>query len=251
MLEFEFNKWLLIWSVIGAITFIAALKFKAPYGRHISEKWGLQIDNKWGWFFMELPAVLIPLIYIYINRDSIHSVSVFILGFYILHYINRVFIFPFRLKTKGKKIPILIALFAAIFNLINGSIMGHYFTSISHLDVNWFTDIRFIIGVVIFFSGMYINHRSDTILINLRKPGETGYKIPKGFLFNKISCPNHFGEIVEWIGFAILSWSLPGLVFVIWTMANLVPRSLNHHDWYKDNFREYPKDRKAVIPFVV
>ena len=98
---------------------------------------------------------------------------------------------------------------------------------------------------------MYINHRSDTILINLRKPGETGYKIPKGFLFNKISCPNHFGEIVEWIGFAILSWSLPGLVFVIWTMANLVPRSLNHHKWYKDNFREYPKDRKAVIPFVV
>ncbi len=251
MTNLSFSNWLLIWLGIGILTFIAALKFKAPYGRHISEKWGLQIDNKWGWFLMELPAVIIPIAYIYINYNSIHFVSVFILGFYLLHYFNRVFIFPFRLKTKGKKIPILIAVFAAIFNIINGSIMGHYFTSISHLDLKWFADIRFISGVIIFFIGMYINHRSDTILINLRQPGETGYKIPRGFLFDRISCPNHFGEIVEWIGFAILSWSMPGLVFVIWTMANLIPRSLNHHDWYKERFTQYPENRKAVIPFLV
>lgn len=37
---------------------------------------------------------------------------------------------------------------------------------------------RFILGVIIFFAGMYINWDSDNILRNLRKPGETGYKIP-------------------------------------------------------------------------
>jgi len=98
---------------------------------------------------------------------------------------------------------------------------------------------------------MYINHRSDQMLINLRGPGETGYKIPTGFLFDKVSCPNHLREIIEWLGFAILSWSLPTTAFVIWTMANLIPRSLNHHHWYQKTFPDYSKDHKACIPHLV
>lgn len=87
--------------------------------------------------------------------------------------------------------------------------------------------------------------------MNLRKTGETGYKIPFGFLFDKISCPNHFGEIVQWLGFAIMAWNLPASTFLIWTLANLLPRSLRHHKWYKEKFEEYPEERKAVIPWLV
>lgn len=39
---------------------------------------------------------------------------------------------------------------------------------------------RFLVGVAIFFTGMAINMHADYTLINLRKPGETGYKIPRG-----------------------------------------------------------------------
>jgi len=105
--------------------------------------------------------------------------------------------------------------------------------------------------VLIFVAGAFINQRADHLLIHLRKPGETGYKVPRGFLFDYISCPNHFGEIVEWIGFAIMTWSLPGLSFAIWTAANLIPRALNHHEWYQETFDDYPKGRKAVIPSLV
>ncbi len=62
--------------------------------------------------------------------------------------------------------------------------------------------------------------------------------------------PNHFGEIVEWAGFAIIAWSLPALTFAIWTFSNLVPRALNHHDWYREHFQDYPKKRKAVLPWL-
>ena len=167
---------------------------------------------------------------------------------FVLHYINRVIIFPLRIRTKGKLMPLSIAAMAFIFNIVNGSVLGYYLAFKSSYADSWFTDPRFLIGMVIFFVGAYINQRSDHILINLRKPGETGYSIPRGFLFNHISCPNHFGEIVEWTGFAIMTWSMPGLSFAIWTAANLVPRALNHHEWYKERFSDYPSERKAVVP---
>ena len=87
-------------------------------------------------------------------------------------------------------------------------------------------------------------------LISLRK-NSNGYKIPHGNFFNFVSCPNYMGEIIEWIGFFIIAMSLPALSFALWTFFNLVPRALNHHDWYLENFDNYPKKRKAVIPFIL
>jgi steroid 5-alpha reductase family enzyme len=95
---------------------------------------------------------------------------------------------------------------------------------------------------------MVINDKSDAMLLSLRKPEEKGYKIPHGFLFKYISCPNHFGEILEWLGFAILSWNIASLSFAIWTFANLAPRAIAHHRWYKEHFPNYPRKRKAVLP---
>ena len=96
---------------------------------------------------------------------------------------------------------------------------------------------------------MLINWKADNILIGLRKPGETHYVIPEGWLFNKISCPNLAGRINRMAGFAILCWNLPALTFFIWTAANLIPRALSHHKWYKEKFKEYPQVRKAIVPF--
>jgi steroid 5-alpha reductase family enzyme len=104
---------------------------------------------------------------------------------------------------------------------------------------------------VFFVIGVIINVQSDNILLNLRKPGETGYKIPEGGLFKYVSCPNHFGEIVEWFGFALMVGSLSAWSFFIWAIVNLVPRALDHHKWYKHKFAEYPQERKAVIPGVL
>jgi len=66
-----------------------------------------------------------------------------------------------------------------------------------------------------------------------------------------VSCPNLFGEIVEWSGFAMMCWNLPALSFAIWTAANLIPRAISHHRWYRQRFADYPAARKAVIPFIL
>jgi hypothetical protein len=57
--------------------------------------------------------------------------------------------------------------------------------------------------------------------------------------------------MLEWTGFAVASWSLPGLAFALYTAANLAPRALSHHRWYQEKFPDYPRERRALIPFVV
>jgi 3-oxo-5-alpha-steroid 4-dehydrogenase 1 len=243
----------IIWIIVAILLFPILLKITAPYGRHSKKEWGPMIDNKLGWILMESPSFIIFLLLILLGAQT-HSLTVWILsGFWAIHYFNRSFVFPLRTKTQGKKMPVIIMFSAIFFNLINASLNGYWLGSVAPpYPDNWFTDPRFIIGGIIFITGFNINQAADRKLIGLRKGGKKGYFIPRGGLFNYISCPNFFGEIVEWSGFAIMAWNLPALSFAVWTAANLIPRALDHHRWYKSYFRqEYPKSRKAVIPFVV
>jgi 3-oxo-5-alpha-steroid 4-dehydrogenase 1 len=240
-----------VWIGIAVFIFFILQKVVAPYGRHTSIKWGPQIDNHLGWLFMELPALLIMLLF-FTKKISAQNLAIeLMIGLYCLHYFNRSFIFPFRLHTRGKKMPILIMFSAIFFNLCNTFLLGYYFTHFANYQTSWFTDIRFITGVILFFVGLWINWKADNVLIHLRKPGETGYKIPQGWLFNYVSCPNLMGELIEWAGFAMLCWNMPALAFFIWTAANLIPRAVAHHKWYKSKFENYPVDRKAVLPYLL
>jgi 3-oxo-5-alpha-steroid 4-dehydrogenase 1 len=101
---------------------------------------------------------------------------------------------------------------------------------------------------VVFGLGLAINMDSCNRLLRLprEKPGE--YSIPHGGLFRWVSCPNYLGEIVGWLGWALLTWSPAGLAFAAWTIANLVPRSRAHHSWYCEQFPDYPAKRKALVP---
>jgi len=247
----NFNIIVIAWIVAGIIILPLLFFIAAPYGRHIKSNWGITINNKAGWFIMELPSVLLFAVFFFAGELKA-SIPVWIFfGLWELHYIHRVFVFPFQLKTKGKKMPLAIVIFAFFFNLVNAFINGYFLGNFANgYYITWLCDPRFIIGLLLFVTGMGINWHSDEILFKLRKPSETGYKIPFGGLFKYISCPNYFGEIVEWTGFAIMAWNLPALSFIMWTLVNLLPRAFSHHKWYKEHFADYPKERKALIPFV-
>lgn len=239
------------WMGLAVIVFLILLRTTAPYGRHSSAKWGPLIPNKWGWVLMELPVLVTLWISLAPVIKDISTSAWFMIGLFCLHYINRIFIFPFRLHTKGKKMPLVIVLSAVFFNLVNGFSLGYYFSNFASYGNDWVIDPRFIIGTILFVAGLFINWKADNILIHLRKPAETNYRIPTDWLFNKISCANLFGELIEWLGFAILCWNLPALTFFVWTAANLIPRALAHHKWYREKFVDYPLNRKAIIPGIL
>ncbi|WP_420426673.1 3-oxo-5-alpha-steroid 4-dehydrogenase [Algiphilus sp.] len=132
---------------------------------------------------------------------------------------------------------------------INASVLS--WSSIGDYDGNWLQDPRFVVGVLIFVTGYVINRKADAMLAALRSSGHGGYRIPRGWLFERVSCPNYLGEFLIWIGWAVATWSLAGAVFALWTVANLLPRALSHHAWYRAQFPDYPTARKAVIPGVL
>jgi len=235
-----------IWILIALIVFPINLIYKAPYGKHSTKKWGKSIDNKTGWILMELPALLTcPLIYFTISEEI--NLNVVFIVLWITHYLNRTVIYPLRIKTKGKKIPIAIVASAFFFNMVNGILNGYFLTLLQFESIS---ELYLILGFIIFIIGFYINISSDNLLIKLRT-NQKGYVIPNGKLFNYVSCPNFFGEIIEWLGFAIMTLNPGSLSFLIWTICNLIPRSKAHHKWYKENFENYPKKRKAVIPYLL
>ena len=240
-----------IWLTLAVIVFLILIYVKAPYGRHKTKGWGVEISAKKGWIIMEsIPAVLLAVILVLgHNRDL---VVFFFWAIWTAHYVNRAWAWPNRAKLEQKLMPLSVVILAVIFNTINCLLNGIWLFDLSGgYELSWVTDPRFIFGVVIFFFGMIINIKSDDILFSLRDDGSTGYKIPRGGLFEKVSSPNYLGEIIEWIGFAIATWSLAGFTFAIWTFCNLAPRAFAHHRWYKQEFSDYPENRKALIPFVI
>ena len=251
MTEEFFNT--IVWSWIGlaVLVFIVNIKIIAPYGRHASKSWGPLINNKLAWMIMESPVLILVLYFVITNFDHANTVVWVLVFLFTAHYFHRTFIFPLRIKGSKKKMPLGVVVLAIIFNLFNGYFIGYYLGHLSTYTTDWFLRPFFIIGLVIFAIGAFINWRADDMLFNLRQGGETDYKIPRGFLFEKISCPNHFGEIIEWTGYALMSFNIAALAFAVWTAANLIPRALAHHRWYLAYFSDYPKKRKAVIPGIL
>lgn len=242
-----------IWLAIAIIVHITMFYITAPFGRHSSEKWGPMINNKLGWFIMEFPSFAIMLFFLLTGKHSFDSYVWILFSCWLFHYLNRTFIYPLRIRSTPKKMPLVIALSAVFFNCMNAGLNGYFLSTLADpaaYSVEWLHSARFIIGLALFVTGLWINWRADTILIHLRKPGESGYKIPKGFLFKYVSSPNLFGEVIEWSGFALMAWNLPAVTFLVWTLANLVPRAKNHHDWYLKHFEDYPMERKVIFPFI-
>lgn len=246
-----FNYLVLGWIALAVLTFAGLFKIIAPFGRHTSDAFGPTMRTLPGWVLMEVVSLASLSYFFWTGALEFNWVSFAIYSLWMLHYTHRTFIYPFRQRNKDKPMPLMVVAFGMLFNLVNGFFNGYFLGNFASYELSWFWSAAFIVGAVLFFVGMTINIRSDNTLLNLRKPGETGYKIPQGRLFNYVSCPNLMGEMIEWIGFAILSWNLAALSFAVWTVANLFPRALAHHQWYKDNFDDYPEQRKAVIPFVV
>lgn len=252
MTHSSYNLILYSWIALGLIIFIVLLFVPAPYGRHSKRTWGAMIPNKLAWVLMELPSLICFSAFFLFGPEQVQPMAWIFFTLYVAHYINRSLIYPFRTRTKGKEMPFIIAFFAICFNLVNGSLNGYYFSSFSReYTLEWLYDARFIIGMLFFIIGFVINAYSDHYLLHLRKKSGNGYQIPQGRLFTYISCPNFFGEILEWTGFAIMTWSPAALAFALWTFFNLVPRALEHHKWYKKEFKDYPADRKAIVPFVL
>jgi len=271
----------------GVATFVALFWIDAPYGRFAPDKatlWGPLLPARWAWFIQESPSLLWMLFSWHQLSDAAHLAATpnqILAALFCFHYVVRAWIFPFLLN-QGKPVPLSVMLMAWMFCMYNGWMQGGYLftadeTRPAQYAKDWLLQPRTQIGLALFVIGWAANQHADYTLRHLRDKktddkarkdgadsakGDSGssssssahvqhrYKIPHGGLFHFVSAANYTAEIIEWGGWALAANSWPATAFWIFTFCNLAPRAISSHRWYKTHFPNYPKDRKAVIPFI-
>ena len=247
-----------LWAIIllGVLTLYGTVKNLSPYGRLKSADakkepaWSL--PSSIAWLLFESPQLFAFALTFWMTAQHPSVTAVLLFALWQAHYLYRGFIYPLRRNDRGKSFPVMNVIFGFLFNLMNGYANGYAVAHAPHLaDAAWLATPWFIAGLVIAVWGWWINFQADNILIDLRSDGSTGYKIPQGGFFRYVSAANYWGEILLWSGWALMSMTLAGGVFVLFTLVNLVPRALLSHRWYREHFPDYPAQRRAIIPFLL
>lgn len=240
---------LLIELGLVPVVFLLLLFITAPYGRFNRKGWGAVLPSRIAWILMESPSLVIP--FVLVITSGFHGSSILFLFLWQIHYFHRTLIYPFRISDPNKPFSLLIMSWGFLFNLMNSTIVFYSVTTLQGpYSLEWFYQWRLILGFLLFGLGYVINKHSDAILRRLRSDGSKEYRIPEGGLYRWVSSPNYLGEIVEWGGWALMTWSWAGTAFFLFTIANLFPRALKNHKWYQSTFTHYPLERKAIIPFL-
>ena len=236
--------------VFAAAVFVLLFYISAPYGKFLRKGWGPSIKSKWAWMVMELLSPALMTFFFIISEEK-NAARIIFISAWLGHYLYRTFIYPFRQSGRNKPYPLILVIMAMVFNSLNGFANGVGVFHLKDYGLSWIYSWQFAIGLVIFITGFAINKISDEKLRRLRPEGVKDYVIPQGWLFNYVSSPHYFGEIMEWLGWAIMTWSWAGFAFFVFTFANLFPRGISSHKWYHSNFPDYPSGRKAIIPFLI
>lgn len=231
----------------------------SPYGRFASERLGFALDPRLGWFLMELPATVSFLVFFLSGPHRLEPVPLFFLGLWLLHYSNRGFFFPFSMRVpRGAKASfgVLVMSMGWLVTTTHGFLSGRFVSTLAGYGPEWFSDPRFLAGLLLYGSSLALNVHSDAIVRNLRTreevlSGAKVYRIPTGGLFRWVSSPAYLTELTAWAGFALCTWSLAGVFIFAISAANLVPRAFSTHRWYRERFPDYPAERKALVPFVI
>ena len=250
-----FNTLFVLFSSMSIIVLLILIvgRVEAPYGKLKSKFFGsITMNSRLGWIIMESPSSIIFIILLLGDKNLSYG-TIVLFFIWQFHYFYRTFIYPFR-ANHSAPLSIFIVIMAFIFQLLNTYFQAGWIFVISPESMyrgDYLYSVPFILGLSIFIIGTIINRHSDFILKNLRKKGETEYKIPYGGLYKFVSCPNFLGEIIIWLGWAIMLKGIIGFSFFAWTIANLVPRAMSTHRWYLNKFPDYPKDRKAIIPYIL
>ncbi|XP_022308684.1 3-oxo-5-alpha-steroid 4-dehydrogenase 1-like isoform X2 [Crassostrea virginica] len=241
-------------AVLAGVTVVVQWRSPAPYGKHErrDQSWGPMIPQRLGHILSDaLPGVaLFTLVFVFYGTENKTYVNYVFLAMFLSHYIHRGLIHPLIMRYRNPKVALGITLGGffpnCLYHFVNAD-----FTGSAEFHSDYFYDPRFLVGVILFCCGYIINRYSDFKLRSLREmKGCTGYYIPYGGFFELVSCPNYFGELVEWTGWTLATWSGAGLVWTLFSAATFIPRARHNHAWYKSQFDSYPPNRKCLIPFL-
>ena len=223
-------------------------------------------------------CVLSLIVFIFVPSLSPRSPpSIAMIAFWQLHYVQRGLMHPLCMRYSARTTPLSICAGGFLANAVFAPAVALHLALTDYPSPTYFYDPRFVLGTLLFLIGYAINRWADWRLRSLRTASSatptpttagtidaTGgskqpsrYFVPRGGLFEWICCPGYFGELLEWCGFALLSSSVVGVLWVAFAMSTFLPRSRDTRRWYASHFdaslipRQGGSQWKALIPFVI
>ena len=176
------------WFALAALTFVTLQFVSAPYGKHARAGWGPTVPARAAWVVMETPPAVVFAVLFLVGDRRGDPVSIAFLAMYLAHYVYRAWIYPLRMRTTDKRMPALVCGLAFTTNIVIAYVQARWlFTLGPPRDASWLVDPRFVLGLALFVGGYWLNHHSDSILRNLRRPGDSGYQVPTGEI-GRASC---------------------------------------------------------------
>ncbi|KAJ6986545.1 uncharacterized protein [Populus alba] len=251
----------LIISVMSVVSLVAisGLGISEILGKHLqySRFWNLnsekstrmqiKLSSRTGMLVFYVPAFLsgVASFVLYPN----HDLRLFLVKATLtIHFFKRTIevLFVHKYSTSGVVLDSAILISSSYFSATSSMIHGQYLTQgFPEPQV----DLKYP-GVLLFLLGISGNLYHHLLLASLRTKSEKEYKIPKGGLFGLVICPHYLFEVLGFIGILFISQTLYPLCFTVGTIVYLMGRSYATRRWYLSKFEDFPKDVKALIPYV-
>lgn len=127
----------------------------------------------------------------------------------------------------------------------------YFFLHPDYTPPAWASDEVFTASFVLFCIFEFLNFQCHLVQKNLRRPGTTERGIPHGWGFGLVSTANYFWESMCWLTFCVQAQTLGGYWFLLTSVAQMTDWALKKHRRYKKEFKNYPKGRKAIFPFIL
>jgi very-long-chain enoyl-CoA reductase len=197
---------------------------------------GPQVSYRTLFFFEYLgPLILYPIFYYfpvyqyfgYKEECTVLPVQTYALYYWCFHYFKRIMETFFVHRFSHATSPLSNVFRNCAYYWTFGAYIAYYmnhplYTPVSDLQMK----IGFAFGLLCQVSNFYCH----LLLRNLRRPdGNGGYQIPRGFLFNIVTCANYTTEIYQWLGFNIATQTFAGYIFLVVAAAIMTNWALAKH----------------------
>jgi very-long-chain enoyl-CoA reductase len=207
----------------------------------------VRISSRIGMLILYTPAILAGLVsFAIFPNDSFRFLLV--KAALTLHFLKRDFDVLFIHKYSGGMILDSVLLITSSYTMATITML--YAQNLTQGISNPSIDLVYP-GILLFLVGIIGNFFHHISLSKLRENGDrVQYKIPRGGMFDFVICPHYLFEILIFVGIAFISQTLYAFCFVIGTTIYLIGRSYATRRWYLSKFDDFPKNVKALIPFV-
>ncbi|KAF9483212.1 hypothetical protein BDN70DRAFT_874089 [Pholiota conissans] len=237
------------------------------------KEWELQVKDlgpQVSWrtvFLVEYvgPLIIHPLFYYFpkfwYGKDVQHSaLQKYVFAFVMLHFVKRELETVFVHRFSNATMPWFnIVKNSTHYHLLSGALLAAdvyrpKFSATSPYIVGTIrNNEKFLwIGAGVWAFAELSNLHTHLTVRALRPAGSRKRGIPYGYGFSLVSFPNYFFETIAWATICVMTGSVGASIFTVVAVAQMAIWAIKKHKNYKKEFgKEYPRNRKAMIPFIL